>query len=564
MSGQASAEHPPAGEATGASSTRGRAAERVTAGLAVALAIAALVHARAFAFLCDDAFISFRYARHLARSGALEYNLGERVEGYTNLLWVLLLALGDAVGLAPEALAPWLTGAASLVGIAVAVLLLRRLRGRAGGPWAPLDLAPALLLAAAPEWVVWASGGLETSLAAALTLAAMLAWSSRRLVLAAGLAGLAGLTRADALVPIAAFGVAWLALAVGQIWHKGQVTLPWGPRPPLATWREGQAQIPWRRLAAAALVFAALIGGQLIFRRLYYGAFAPNTWTVKAHGALLRGTWGAAYVTAWAQGLGLVVAAPLLVLARARHLIVALPIAAALLYAYAVGGDFMAYSRFLIVPTALCAILCAWLLGDAADRLRPRWPRLGALPFAVAGIAALALAAQAHRRWEADRARPEGWLDHRWEGVTAMDHFARVRLDVGAWMRENLPEGTWITVGAAGALPYASGLPAIDAYGLVDPALATLPGLTPRTGAGARPGHQLIAPTSYLRGRDPDLYCHAGVVAERRPPPAGAGRRGLGHDLVWACIERTGGDGGRYFYCCLRRRDRVVGPFGGG
>ena len=44
------------------------------------------------AWLCDDAFISLRYAGNLARGDGLVYNVGERVEGFTNLLWTLLLA----------------------------------------------------------------------------------------------------------------------------------------------------------------------------------------------------------------------------------------------------------------------------------------------------------------------------------------------------------------------------------------------------------------------------------------------------------------------------------------
>ena len=41
---------------------------------------------------CDDAFISFRYLDILASHGQLSYNVGERVEGYSNFLWMLLLA----------------------------------------------------------------------------------------------------------------------------------------------------------------------------------------------------------------------------------------------------------------------------------------------------------------------------------------------------------------------------------------------------------------------------------------------------------------------------------------
>ena len=50
-----------------------------------------LVDAFRRAWVCDDAFISFRYARNLARGLGLVFNAGERVEGFTNFLWTLLL-----------------------------------------------------------------------------------------------------------------------------------------------------------------------------------------------------------------------------------------------------------------------------------------------------------------------------------------------------------------------------------------------------------------------------------------------------------------------------------------
>ena len=64
-----------------------------------------------FAFLClalyslyiqpwifDDAFIFFRYAENLNNGNGLVYNVGERVEGYTSFLWVILMAFGDLAG----------------------------------------------------------------------------------------------------------------------------------------------------------------------------------------------------------------------------------------------------------------------------------------------------------------------------------------------------------------------------------------------------------------------------------------------------------------------------------
>ncbi len=40
----------------------------------------------------DDAYISFQYAKNWASGNGVVFNPGERVEGYTNFLWVALLA----------------------------------------------------------------------------------------------------------------------------------------------------------------------------------------------------------------------------------------------------------------------------------------------------------------------------------------------------------------------------------------------------------------------------------------------------------------------------------------
>src|SRR5262245_49032609 len=45
------------------------------------------------AWLADDAFISFRYARNWAEGQGLVWNPGERVEGYTNFLWTFGIGL---------------------------------------------------------------------------------------------------------------------------------------------------------------------------------------------------------------------------------------------------------------------------------------------------------------------------------------------------------------------------------------------------------------------------------------------------------------------------------------
>lgn len=507
---------------------------------AVAIAAVGLVHTRAWRFICDDAYISFRYARNLAEHGTLAYNVvapRELIEGYTNFLWVLLLALGDRCGVAPEVLAPVLTQSAVIGALALVCWLLRRV----SGAW---SLVPALLLACSPEFMVWGQGGLETALAAALTFAAMGAGASGRWPGAGVLTALAGLTRPDALLPIGLFFGTWLIVHGRKDWPG------------------------WRRLLVGGALAAGPLLVHLLWRHEYYGSWAPNTWTVKQFGGLLRGTYGVWYVEGWARAVGIVGVVPLLPWLRWRHAVLVVPMVGTVGWAWAIGGDFMAYSRFLMVATGLWAGLFAWLLADAMAWIGGRAAWVRRVPvMLVALVIAVGMAWQARQRWEVDRGQTSGWLEGRWEGVTAMDRFARERVHVGAWMRDNLPASTWLTVGAAGALPYASGLPVVDVYGLVDPWPRRVQTLRPA--ARGRPGHQLMAPLAELRVRDPDLLCHVGHVGPRVPAPASAGARGLGPGYRWACVAPGAIEDRREasgvldvgYYCCLRPVSRVVGPF---
>lgn len=62
-------------------------------GALVVVFVALMLLAWANRFVQDDAFISFRYARNLAEGNGLVWNLGERVEGYTNFLWTVAMAI---------------------------------------------------------------------------------------------------------------------------------------------------------------------------------------------------------------------------------------------------------------------------------------------------------------------------------------------------------------------------------------------------------------------------------------------------------------------------------------
>ncbi len=118
-------------------------------------------------FFVDDAFITFRYVQQFVAGNGLVYNIGERVEGYSNFLWVMLLsppyALGADLVMAARVLSIMLS-----VGTLILVFYLAR---RSSYP----ILAPIMLAAAGP-FGAWTIGGLETSLFAFLLTASTAAF----------------------------------------------------------------------------------------------------------------------------------------------------------------------------------------------------------------------------------------------------------------------------------------------------------------------------------------------------------------------------------------------------
>lgn len=90
----------------------------IAAGCAIVTSLVARVAATRLGLgPIDDAYISLRYASHWATGNGLSFNLGERVEGYTNFLMVAFEAAAIRLGVAPET-AMSLLGWASLGAIA--------------------------------------------------------------------------------------------------------------------------------------------------------------------------------------------------------------------------------------------------------------------------------------------------------------------------------------------------------------------------------------------------------------------------------------------------------------
>ena len=463
-------------------------ATRAAAALLLLLLSFGLARAHALAWTCDDAFISFRYAQNLVQGHGLVYNAGERVEGYTNLLWTLALAAGMAVGVDPIELGAWL-GIACYAGLALTLAgaSWRRHRRR-GLPFLPLAAAVVLV---SPDFHDWATGGLETALfgwlATASALAARAAARSSRAALGAGaLLSLLLLTRPDGLL----FAVTMSATLV--LW------------PP----HEASARDA-RRGAAALLALPALCTAVLVAWKLaYYGELLPTAFHSKS---VLR-PW-------YTQGLvylGLYLAkswffAPALAGAVAARALRRGPpcdvdrdgaafAASALcfwLYVAHVGGDFMFARRLL--PAAPLLLLA--IEGELVQ-----------LPLRAARVATLACVVAA--------ALPYPVLGDRalWRGVADERRFypplaLAARALQGRALHDALA-GTGARVAYEGgmcAFGYFSDLPWLaEMTGLTQYSLAKLP-----LASRGRPGHEKKPTEDWLREQGVHF-----VVSQRFPPIA--------------------------------------------
>ena len=222
----------------------------------------ALFHVSERAWTCDDAFISYRYAKHLVEGRGLVFNEGERIEGYTNPLFTLGVAAAMALGAEPR-IASMLAGAIAYFAVAMMLASWSRSRTEPGKWWLPLGAA---LWLVQDDLHTWATGGLETTVFAAFSLAGIRSFtrtpaSSRSLALGSTWLALACLTRPDGVV-FAAVGVLGVLMTSRLSGARGREL--------------GEHLV-------AALVPLAVIGSAFAaFKLRYYGRLLPTTFYAKS------------------------------------------------------------------------------------------------------------------------------------------------------------------------------------------------------------------------------------------------------------------------------------------
>ncbi|WP_342353341.1 hypothetical protein [Leptospira jelokensis] len=202
----------------------------------------ALYQAFNLRWICDDAYISFVYAKNFWQGHGLVFNLEERVEGYTNFLWTVYLSFGYLLGILPQTLSVY-------TGLFFYFLLLGLFfyeeNKESFGNLYPLLLVH---LSMFYHLYVFASSGLETSVFTFLVSLGFLLWEKRN-QFAYFSFFLASLTRPEGALFLFFLCLDWI--------------------------RTKRFRIP--------ILFGFLLFCFFVFRYLYYEDFFPNTFYAKGN-----------------------------------------------------------------------------------------------------------------------------------------------------------------------------------------------------------------------------------------------------------------------------------------
>ncbi len=369
----------------------------------------------------DDQFISITYAHQLATAGLLEHSSGERVEGYSNFLYTLLLS--GAMGLGFDAV---LVGKIICLLSGIAIIAVCSV-------FAPASAGGSLFVLAVATWEpisYWSSVGLETTLYAALLTGGWAALLSMSSLQPAGIAllGVAALTRNEGAVHLMAAAACAAAI-----------------RPTS------------KAVRASLAVTVTILVTYHLGRSVWFGNVVPTPVLVKISNVPLT-LYGLRQASGdLVSGVGLIAAALLSVSNRPRQwLLASAPLLIQTAILWRLSGDWMSEARF-VLP-GLCASAVLWVaLGSpraatGKTLLIAAVIPLGAL-WAPKGYGAFSL----ERR---PAPRPRAW-DLAW----LRDVDTPLQEDL-SWVTENVPDGSTIFVVDAGILGLIPGVRLIDARGL--------------------------------------------------------------------------------------------------
>ncbi len=398
---------------------------------------------RVWGYTVDDAFITFRYAENLVQGWGLTFNrTPPRAEGYTSLLWTLVMTIPHALGWPPVLFAKVMGVGITLMTMGLIYLVTWTLgEGYSRSERAIGAMVAVALFLSFPYVAVHAIAGMETALAAFLYATVIGVFLVRegkwRVVWLPFGCFLLGITRPEANL----FSVALLIVALA-----------------LLSGRERQ------RMAIYTLAFYVFPGmAYFLWRFNYYGMLFPLPFYIKSGTIHIAGVGVTISFLATILPASLV---PLFLVLRLRP----------------------KWSAAILTPVVLMLgyfVTIDHIMGYGYRYLYPLWPVLSL----IGGVGVLAFLVEYRHRsgmrtvlftivlllaLSISLGLTRGFSDAAYyveyaEGLQRAHILLGYTLRSVAWRTES----PVLAIGDAGAVPYYSGMTTIDSFGLNDPFIAT-------------------------------------------------------------------------------------------
>jgi hypothetical protein len=459
-----------------------------------AIVILSILAAWSNRFVQDDAFISFNYAKSFVNGEGLTWS-GTRIEGYTNFLWVLWIALGIKLNIDPI-LWSYVGSLGSFAATVCGTWLLAYLIFDAFLP----SILSVLLLISNYSVLAYATGGLETMLQTALLcLSAYIffkisknkAADKKTVVLLSFLLSLAILTRIDSALPGMIIGLGTLIIFYQQ-------------------------RYSWKFYFALAFPLLLIVGVWMVWKIFYYGEVLPNTYYAKKDWYVALSGNGIKYIGRflhWYRLWPFLALGGLILPLRQKWIDRQVPLLLLLVlswYAYVVGtgGDFMEF-RFLISIAPFFFILLAYLIFYPLGQGLVRNPIVCSIVSLIIIIVSSYNHASNFQGITEDRTLDSIPLLATFYGLYPDRQWGEIGTRLGEELAETDPI---VALSAVGTIPFYSGLKTVDTLGLNDSYVARHCQL--HGDRLPRPGHQRVATLSYLEEREVNLIIgHPKIVS---------------------------------------------------
>lgn len=477
------------------------------------LAIALYYYASSFSFIQDDSFITYRYVKNFTEGNGLVFNIGEKVEGYTCFLWVILLAGVKKLGFNFISASQSLGIISSLLTLLFTFLISSRIFPKDKGTLYNFvfSIIAVIMLAANGSFAYWTVSGMETGLFGMLvTLGVFLylkemkeqklntPWSSAVFLLAS-------LTRPEGNIIFAV-----------TVLHKVFLAI----RTPKDESGSGiksllnRYNLTW----AAMYVVPALI--YMIWRYSYYGYLFPNTFYAKTGSSLEYFKTGADYLWGFMQaygGYGVLAAVSLLTLRDKKrfneYLYLVMVFYIFCIYIVFVGGDVLRPNRFFVPLMPVFFILVQEGLNQIAELLdKSREALMGA---ALVLLAVLGFSYYTYKN-EFETIKQYSVLEN---GLVE-----KMKL-TATWLKNKQTQaGRPLVVGTTtiGAISYYSDVTLIDMLGLTDKEVAHNPRPIPEISSKDVGWRERNYNVDYVLSRKPDY-----ILFSTSLKPSAYAERGL-------------------------------------